>query len=108
MKKTAPRPLSRDDLRAALFAISPDLDREAWLRVGMALHAELPGDDGAALFDEWSRGGQTYNPRDVRDAWRSFKPGRITVATLASTANRRTSPGRASALTACASCPTAR
>jgi putative DNA primase/helicase len=88
MKKSTPRPLSRDDLRAALFAISPDLDRDAWLRIGMALHSELPGDDGSALFDEWCRNGQTYNARDVRDVWRSFKPGRITVATLIAEAKR--------------------
>lgn len=83
-----PRPLSAGDLRSALLAISPDLDREAWLRVGMALHSELPGDDGLALFDEWSRGGRTYAARDVRDVWRSFKPGRITVGTLIAEAKR--------------------
>ena len=87
-KRRDPAPLSRDDLRSALFAIPPDLDRDTWLRVGMALHAELPADDGAALFDEWSGGGQSYNARDVRDVWRSFKPGRVTVATLIAEAKR--------------------
>lgn len=71
----------RDTIRAALACIPAD-DRELWLRVGMALHAELPGDDGFALFDEWSRSSDAYQARDVRDVWRSFKPGRIGIGTL--------------------------
>ena len=86
--KRTPAPLSAGDLRSALLAIPADLDRETWLRLGMALHSELPGDEGLAIFDEWSRGGQTYNARDVRDVWRSFKPGRITIATLIAEAKR--------------------
>jgi putative DNA primase/helicase len=71
----------RENIRAALACIPAD-DRELWLRVGMAVHAELPDDDGLALFDEWSQRGATYDARAVRDTWRSFKPGRISIGTL--------------------------
>jgi putative DNA primase/helicase len=71
----------RDNIRAALACVPSD-DRELWLRIGMAIHAELPDDDGLALFDEWSQRGATYDARAVRDTWRSFKPGRISIGTL--------------------------
>lgn len=68
-------------IRAALACI-PAADRELWLRTGMALHSELPGEDGLAMFDAWSQGSDNYDPRAVRDTWRSFKPGKVTIATL--------------------------
>jgi putative DNA primase/helicase len=71
----------RENIRAALACIPAD-DRDLWLRIGMAIHAELPDDDGLVLFDEWSRRGDAYDARAVRDTWRSFKPGRITIGTL--------------------------
>lgn len=71
----------RDSIRAALACIPAD-DRDLWVRVGMAIKDALPDEDGLALFDEWSQRGDAYDARAVRDTWRSFKPGRITVATL--------------------------
>lgn len=71
----------RENIRAALACI-PAEDRELWLRIGMAIHAELPDDDGLVLFDEWSQRGSAYDARAVRDTWRSFKPGRISIGTL--------------------------
>jgi putative DNA primase/helicase len=71
----------RDSIRDALACIPAD-DRDLWLRIGMAIHAELPDDDGLTLFDEWSQRGDAYDARAVRDTWRSFKPGRITIGTL--------------------------
>ena len=71
----------RDSIRATLACI-PAEDRELWLRIGMAVHSELSDEDGFALFDEWSRGSETYSARAVRDTWKSFKPGRITIGTL--------------------------
>lgn len=72
-----------ETLRAALDSLPADMDRETWLRVGMALHSELHGEEGFALFDAWSSRGETYNARAVRDTWRSFKPGgRVRVGTL--------------------------
>ena len=64
----------------ALNAISPDVDRDTWIRVGMAAHANgLEFDD----FDQWSSAGATYKEQDCRTAWRSFKPDKgIGAATL--------------------------
>ena len=77
----ADRP-SADTVAAALAAIPADCDRDVWLRVGMAVHAEFPGNDGLGLFDAWSSTAASYSARNTRDVWRSFKPGRVTVGTL--------------------------
>ena len=69
-------------IELALASIDPNLPREDWVKVGMALKSEL-GESGFLTFDEWSKGGQSYNARDARDAWKSFKPsGPVTIATL--------------------------
>lgn len=66
--------------REALSVIPPDLPRDQWVRIGMAAHAAGLGFDD---FNAWSSGGSTYNPRDARDVWRSFKPdGGIGAGTL--------------------------
>lgn len=46
-------------------------DREAWVRVGMAIRGEL-GEAGFPIWDEWSRTAPNYNERDASDVWRSF------------------------------------
>ena len=69
-------------IELALASIDPNLPREDWVKVGMALKSEL-GESGFLTFDEWSKGGQSYNARDARDTWKSFKPsGPVTIATL--------------------------
>ncbi|HEB87320.1 MAG TPA: hypothetical protein ENI68_09950 [Gammaproteobacteria bacterium] len=65
---------------AALRFIPAD-DRETWVKVGMAIHAEL-GDDGYSLWDYWSQTGQSYNECDARQVWRSFKSGPVQIASL--------------------------
>lgn len=66
--------------RLALDHVPSD-DRETWRKVGMALKAGF-GDEGFALWDEWSRAASSYNERDARDVWKSFKGGRITINSL--------------------------
>lgn len=79
-------PPTWENIRAALSSVSPDLARDEWVKVGMAVKDGL-GDDGFLLFDEWSQGGQTYNSADIKDAWKSFKSnGKTTIATLWRTA----------------------
>lgn len=57
----------------ALLAISPDLSREDWIRVGMAAQAAgLSFED----FDVWSAQGRAYNPKACQQAWKSFRPDR--------------------------------
>jgi hypothetical protein len=73
--------LSVTQIERILSYISPDVGRDEWLRVGLALHHETQGDDtGLALFDEWSSSGATYpGTESVEYQWNSFRgstPGR--------------------------------
>ena len=53
--------LSVAQIEAILKHLSPDMGREDWIRVGMALHHECEGDDtGFDQWDEWSSDGATY------------------------------------------------
>jgi len=66
--------------KSALFSIPPDLDRDEWVKVGMAVHAA-----GLSLedFKQWSSGAENYVAADAEDTWRSFKPDKgVTAATL--------------------------
>lgn len=76
------RHLTADHIRAALACIPPDLSRDEWARVAMALKSEL-GDAGFDLFDGWSRLAEHYDATAVRDTWRSVKSGGgVTIGTL--------------------------
>ena len=73
--------LTVEQMEDLLAALDPDMPREPWLRVGLALHHETEGDDtGFELWDEWSSGGATYpGTEGLRHQWDSFKgptPGR--------------------------------
>lgn len=57
----------------ALQSIPPDLDRDAWVKVGMGAHAAGVDFD---TFNDWSAGAGNYDPAAARDTWRSFKPGK--------------------------------
>lgn len=62
-----------DRARDALQAIPADIPRDEWVKVGMAAQAAgLDFDD----FRDWSAQGPSFNERDARDTWRSFKPGK--------------------------------
>lgn len=81
-KAKAPRLVTPELIRQALGCIPPDVEREAWVRVGMAVKAEL-GAEGFELWDAWSSDAQAYSATDARDTWRSIKAGgRVTVGTL--------------------------
>jgi hypothetical protein len=70
--------------RALLADHDPDAPYEDWLRIGMALHHEF-GDDGLALWDEWSaRGAKYVGTEDLDSHWRSFghHPNPVTLASL--------------------------
>jgi RecA/RadA recombinase len=57
-----------------LGKLDPDMGREDWIRVGLALHHECCGDDtGFELWDEWSSGGAKYpGTHGLRKDWESF------------------------------------
>jgi len=81
--RNQPRTITPELIRDALGCIAPDVDRDTWARVGMAIKSELPSEAGFALWDEWSAKGEAYDARNARDTWRSIKAGgRTTIGTL--------------------------
>jgi Primase C terminal 2 (PriCT-2) len=74
-------------VRAALDAIPnhADLDRAAWLDIGMAVHSGTgASEEGFEAFDEWSSRweGGGYDEEETRRVWDSFEPHSITAGTL--------------------------
>ena len=57
----------------ALRAIPPDLERDSWVRAGMAAQAAGLDFD---TFNDWSAGAGNYSENAARETWRSFKPGK--------------------------------
>lgn len=69
-------------VESALAFIPADLGYDEWLRVGMAVHAEL-GPAGFSTWDWWSSKGSKYpGSEQLRRHWDSFKSGGITGASL--------------------------
>ena len=76
------QPLTLDQIRAALACIPPDLPRDDWARMAMALKSEL-GAAGFDLFDAWSKTGEKYDATATLTTWRSIAAsGRVTLGTL--------------------------
>lgn len=69
-----------EDIKSALQHINAD-DRDTWLRVGMAMKSGL-GEYGFDLWDNWSSTSKSYNEKDARTVWQSFKSGGIGIGTL--------------------------
>ena len=72
--------------------------RDHWIKVGMAIHSELPTDLGLALWSAWSADDPEFaddwtdgNP--CEDAWKSFKRGSVSLGTLFWLADQQL-PGR--------------
>lgn len=66
----------------ALQRMSPNCNRDDWLKIAMGLKDGL-GDAGFQLFDRWSQGGTSYDANACRTMWRSIKPGGgITIRTF--------------------------
>ena len=66
--------LSVEQMQTLLSGLDPDMGRDDWIRIGMALHHECEGDDtGFDLWNEWSEGGATYPSEEALKAqWKSF------------------------------------
>jgi len=81
--------LSVSQMEKLLDALDPDMGRDDWIKVGMALHHECEGDDtGFDLWNDWSSAGGKYPSEEgLREQWDSFTrrmgPGRkqVTMAT---------------------------
>jgi hypothetical protein len=72
--------------------------RDHWVKVGMAIHSELPTDLGLTLWSAWSADDPEYaeewsgaNP--CEDVWRSFRKGPVSLGTLFWMADQQM-PGR--------------
>lgn len=77
------RTITPELVRDALGCIPPDVDRDTWARLAMAIKSELPDAVAFDLWNEWSARGETYNERSARDTWRSIKAGgKTSIATL--------------------------
>jgi hypothetical protein len=71
---TPPLGLTVERIEELLATLDPDMGRDEWIRIGMALHHETQGDDtGFELWDEWSAPGVTYpGTEGLRVQWESF------------------------------------
>jgi hypothetical protein len=60
-----------EKIKAALAAISPDINYTDWFYIGCALHHHLD-DEGFWLWEEWSRPSKKYNRREMhlQGKWR--------------------------------------
>jgi hypothetical protein len=69
-------------IRSALAWLpNAELHYDSWMRIGMALKGAL-GEEGAALFAEWSAQAAKNDPAATAKAWASFKPARIGAGTI--------------------------
>lgn len=85
-------PITEGTARAALDHLSPDVCRDDWVRIAFALASEF-GTGGFHLFDDWSRGGRSYDERATRATWKSVTRAkadgrRVTIGTLIAEAKR--------------------
>lgn len=78
------KPLTGTQLEQVLEHIDPDkLDYEEWLRVGQAINSQIPDEAGLKLWDEWSKKGKRYRPKECYIRWHGFNPhGPIKAGTL--------------------------
>jgi len=80
--------LSVEQMQTLLAGLDPDMGRDEWIRVGMALHHETEGDDsGFDLWNDWSENGGKYPSEEgLRAQWESFarRSGRrpVTMASV--------------------------
>jgi len=67
--------LTVEQMETLLNALDPDMSREEWIKVGMALHHECEGDDtGFEIWNDWSSTGGKYPSEEaLREQWDSFE-----------------------------------
>jgi hypothetical protein len=76
-----------DELRTLLMQHDPNMNRDEWIKVGMAIHHETSGSmEGLHLWNEWSSNAtdKYAGIEDLKVCWRSFHdtPGAVTVGML--------------------------
>lgn len=98
--------LSVERMEELVNALDPDMGREPWIKVGMALHHECDGDDtGFEIWDDWSSGGETYPGTEaLRAQWESFerragqRRRQVTMATVIKMAKEEQARGVANVI----------
>lgn len=83
-RKTEPT-IDISQIGSLLDGLDPDMARDDWYRVGMAIHHETGGSEaGFKLWHDWSSLGEKYRgEKDCRTVWNSFSlGGGITGQTL--------------------------
>lgn len=81
---TAPLCSDIDRVLDALQEISPD-EYETWVRVGMAIKSQHPGNDGFSVWDNWSQRSTKYEknrPGEMQRKWNGFKTEGVQIGTL--------------------------
>lgn len=70
-----PLGLTIEEMEELVDQLDPDMSRDEWIRVGMALHHETEGDDtGFYIWNEWSSFGGKYPGEEaLRTQWESFE-----------------------------------
>ena len=61
--------ITLETARDALMCI-PSHERETWVKMAKALHDEF-GEAAFDIWDEWSRGAESYKERDAKTVWKS-------------------------------------
>ena len=72
--------------------------RDHWVKVGMAIHSELPNDLGLTLWSAWSADDPEYSEEwadsnPCEEVWKSFRRGPVSLGTLFWMADQQM-PGR--------------
>lgn len=71
------------DVLSALSVLNPDMNYQAWLQIGMALHSTGAGKEAYEIWDQWSKNGTLYRAGECAYRWSTFTPsGGITLGTL--------------------------
>lgn len=64
--------ISTNDIKEMLSNIDPDIEHDAWCKIGMSIHHSLGG-AGLELWDEWSSNGEKYTGfSELEKRWHSF------------------------------------
>ena len=76
--------LSVETIRTALYFLDYECS-QTWIMAGMALYSEL-GEEGFDLWNAWSSLGSTYDRKNIKARWRTFRKGSggrpVTIASL--------------------------
>lgn len=76
--------VSITQIEEMLSFINPnDLSYDEWLKIGMAIHTQYPGEDGLNLWNSWSKHGDRYKKGECNIRWDKFQEeGVVRIASL--------------------------